>query len=184
MKPPGVGGSGSTPRASSAASASKAAPSAVGCSPQSRNAEGARGSGGRDSAESNCGNDSDAMPPPDTSACSFSRRNATKPAAAEGATSEAVDSLMDAPKSRGTAIAAQGEESNARGVGRSFGARGLLGGSRAASRGGSSSSSTAAGRGHEEVYSSDGGEGGGAVAAATTTRGRVGMRKARRTYGR
>lgn len=195
-------GGGSVPWGSSVASGSGPAPPGMD-SPQSSSAGithvcGSGGgsihssaSGSRDSAES-----SDAMRAPDSAASGLSRRGTTKAAAATAAaaapaavTSGAVDSMTDTKKSRGAGVATQQCEESVHGVGRSFGARGLLGGSRADGRPRSISRSTVAGRGRREV--SIGGEAPeqaavAAVAAATftTTRGRVGMRKARRTYGR
>lgn len=198
------GGGASIPWVSSTAFASKTGPSAGG-GPQPRNAESAQGYGGgsgsilsaasdgsRHPTESSCDNGNDVMQAADTAAASsLSTRNAPNPAVAdEVTTSEAVGSMMGARKSRGAATVMEQGEENTGGVGCSFGTRGLLGGGRSRSRGGSSSFSMVAGRGRRDVSFSGEGEApepaepAAVAAAATTTQGRVGMRKARRTYGR
>lgn len=151
--------------------------------------------GGKSSAESNRDNDSNVsrVPHPASARRRSNARGSREATAAGGAedeaTREAVNLGADGRACRGTAAVAAREPQSLSSSKRSFGARVLLGASQVSSANEAGACSTAGGRGRQP--SSHDGEAGAreqaaAVATATTafTRGRVGMRKARRTYGR
>lgn len=113
------------------------------------------------------------------------RRNTRRraAAAASAAVDEATGVKVDGRESRGASVVTEGPE-NVNSLGHSVGGRGLLGVSQAGNWGGTTSvcSTTAARRRREVPLDRE--DGSCDAAGATTTRGRVGMRKARRTYGR
>lgn len=107
---------------------------------------------------------------------------ASAAAAVNEATGGTARTRVDGRESRATSVAAEGTES-VNSMGCRLGGRGLGGVSQARNLGGGAGvGSTAVGR--ERRVPLDGGGGNCDTAVVTTTRARVGMRKARRTYGR
>jgi len=145
--------------------------------------------GSRSSADRNRDNDNDLLRVPHSkSARVGTNARGCRETAAGGlaveATRETATSGTGGRAYRGTAAVAREPPQSVSSSKRSFGARGLLGASRAGSVDEAGACSTAGGRGHQ-LYSRDGEEAGAREQATTAvTRGRVGMRKARRTYGR